>query len=109
MNMIACAVKVYGSGEGFEAIVNGIVNPEIQRQNEVHRRELARIEEELTQVTKRRNRELAEKRLRRRAEDARRVRLVDRLKQRAVDAWALVVGSAMVYGSLLRKNWKEHD
>lgn len=107
MNLIATGTVIRGKGE-CQAFVNGVAQMDIRRQQEQWRAVAAAEIEQLRMAEKGRNRMAAEVlRMKRRAwEDA--PGMLEYVRERITDVWALVFGTVISWGELMGL-WEYED
>lgn len=88
MKMIAAATVIRGQGE-CEAFMNNIVNAEMHRLNEQHRRETEAIREEMSAAKEHRDELLNQRLSQVRAKTARRNGRMHRIREAISMAWAM--------------------
>lgn len=108
MTRTMTATVIRGNGDGVDVVVNGLAQQEIARQNAVCRAEIERQRAQMRAETERsrtveasRNRLLAEQLAATRRALYRRPPLGKRIRNRLADAWALAIGTIIVWGEAL--------
>ena len=89
MKMIAAATVIRGEGE-CEVYMNHIVNEEMRRLNEQHRRERDAMREEMGAAKEHRDELLTDRLVQVRARTARRHGRIYRLREALANAWAML-------------------
>ena len=98
MTRTMTATVIRGNGEGVDVIVNGIVRQEIRRQREAEARAMAAEHARGETIEASRNRLLADQLAATRRALYRRPPLIKRLRNVLANAWALGIGTIIVWG-----------